>query len=312
MRVALLRPVSLLALMTAAGVLVTAAAMPAQAARNTVCVALAESLDQAKPGTLLQRNLALFTAVSKDCLEIAKRMLAAGASTEAANRFGTTSLGEAARQGHAAMAAFLLAHGARIDARNVAGATPLYIAAEQDRDAVVHLLLSKGADPNMARKNGLTPLAAAAYNGNDVIVADLLAHHADPNRPDDTEKTAIIYAAAKGFTPVVQLLLKAGVDPKAAYGNHLTALMWVAGYAAGAGSLDAQAVAKLLLDHGARIDDADNRGRTALMIAAETGHGDMVDLLIKRGADRSLRDKAGKRAVDLASTAAIKQRLSAH
>jgi uncharacterized protein len=71
-------------------------------------------------------------------------------------------------------------------------------------------------------------------------------------------------------------------------------------------------VAKLLLDHGARIDAADNRGRTALMIAAEAGHLEMVDLLIARGANRSLRDASGKSALDLARTAAVRQRLSAH
>ena len=77
-------------------------------------------------------------------------------------------------------------------------------------------------------------------------------------------------------------------------------------------SMTRRSVAKLLLDHGARLDAADNRGRTALMIAAETGHLEMVDLLLKRGANRDLRDKAGKSAADLASSAAVKQRLSAH
>ena len=155
-------------------------------------------------------------------------------------------------------------------------------------------LLAKGADPNLARNDGLTPVTAAAFNGNDAIVADLLAHHANPNTPDNTQKTAILYAAAKGFTPVVETLLKAGVDPNVAYGNELTALMWAAGYADGAGIDDAQSVAKLLIEHGARLDAVDNRGRTALMIAAETGHVEMVDLLLKRGANRDLRDKSGK------------------
>ena len=293
---AMSRPPSGISLLLGAALMTSVGAAPARAAEreSKACLAFATSLEAAKPDTQLQRNIALFAAAGKDCVEIAKRLIAAGASVEAANRFGTTALGQAAREGHLDMVDLLLAHGAEINARNVGGATPLYIAADSDRTAVVHRLLAKGADPNLARNNGLTPLTAAAYNGNADIVADLLAHHANPNRPDNTEKTAILYAAAKGFTPVVQLLLKAGVDPKAAYGNRLTALMWAAGYADGAGIDDAQNVAKLLIDHGALLDAADNRGRTALMIAAETGHLEMVDLLLKRGADRELRDKRAK------------------
>ncbi len=298
-----------ISLMIVAALLTTLGPTQSTAAESDACGALASSLEQAKPDSQLQLNIALFSAVDKGCLPIASRMLAAGASVEASNRFGTTALGQAARSGQLAMVDFLLQHGAAIDARNVAGATPLFIAAESDRTAVVQRLLAKGADPNLARGNGLTPLAAGAYNGNDAIVADLLAHHANPNAPDNTEKTAILYAAAKAFTPVVRILLNAGVDAKAAYGNDLTALMWAAGYADGAGLEDAQNVAKLLLDHRARLDAADNRGRTALMIAAENGHGEMVDFLLARGANRELRDKAGKSAADLAANDATRGRL---
>ena len=40
---------------------------------------------------------------------------------------------------------------------------------------------------------------------------------------------------------------------------------------------------------------------TALMIAAELNHAVAVDLLLARGADKSLRDKQGKSAADLTS-----------
>jgi ankyrin repeat protein len=66
----------------------------------------------------------------------------------------------------------------------------------------------------------------------------------------------------------------------------------------------------LLLDKGARIDDQDNRGRTALMIAAELGHRSAVELLLAHGADASLLDKQGKTARDLAASEDIKLALS--
>ena len=106
-------------------------------------------------------------------------------------------------------------------------------------------------------------------------------------------------------------LLDAGVDVNVRYGNDLTALMWASGYADGAGVLDAVAVVTLLLDRGAAIDSADDRGRTALMTAAELGHGTIVELLLARGADRARADKQGKTARDLTTDAAVRARLAA-
>ena len=67
---------------------------------------------------------------------------------------------------------------------------------------------------------------------------------------------------------------------------------------------------RYLLDAGAHIDDRDDRGRTALMIAAEGGHAEIADLLLARGADPSLKDKAGKRAADLTVLTALRERLT--
>ena len=143
------------------------------------------------------------------------------------------------------------------------------------------------------------------------MVEALLAHGVDPNALDKTGKAPILYAAGLGFTPVVRRLLDAGVDVNARYGNDLTVLMWAAGYAEGAGALDAEAVVNLVLDRGADIDARDNRGRTALMIAADADHGGMVDLLLARGAARDLKDRDGKTALDLAVDNSVRDRLRA-
>src|SRR5262249_21166920 len=128
---------------------------------------------------------------------------------------------------------------------------------------------------------------------------------------DATGKTPIIYAAARGFTSVVRRLLAAGVDPRRTYGNDLTALMWAAGYEDGFGERDAVDVVTLLLDAGAPIDVADNRGRTALMIAAERGHAAVVAALLARGARRTVPDRTGMRAPDVAANVEVRATLSA-
>jgi ankyrin repeat protein len=172
--------------------------------------------------------------------------------------------------------------------------------------------LAKGADPNLAGRSGLTPLIAAAFAGNDRIAEELMAHGADPNARDATGKAAITYAAGRGFDDIVRRLVDAGVDARARYGNGLTALMWAAGHDEGVGTIACGRVVDLLLARGAALDEADDRGRTALMTASELGYTDVVALLLQRGADRTLRDKQGKTALDLATNDAARETLQMH
>ena len=116
----------------------------------------------------------------------------------------------------------------------------------------------------------------------------------------------ICYAAGRGADGIVKKLLDAGVESNARYRGELTALMWAAGHADNAPQDGGQRTVKLLLARGAKVDLVDDRGRSALMIAAGLGHAEIVKTLIEAGADRALRDKAGKSAADLATSPEIK------
>jgi len=70
-------------------------------------------------------------------------------------------------------------------------------------------------------------------------------------------------------------------------------------------------VVKLLLDAGAPIDAIDNRGRTALMMAAEVNDAAVVEALLGRGANRTIIDKSGKQAADFAASDTLRARLAA-
>ena len=68
---------------------------------------------------------------------------------------------------------------------------------------------------------------------------------------------------------------------------------------------------RLLINHGAKIDVQDNKGWTALMIAAYEGHYNVVEYLVNKArADINLRDRNGKRAFDKAKTSRIQYFLS--
>ena len=182
-------------------------------------------------------------------------------------------------------------------------------------------LLEKGANPNVVDLAGMGALYAAvdmnsmqwiqghpqpiltdSIDGTE-LVRILLQKGADPNAADSTGKTAIVYAVARGFTGIAERLLTAGVDVNGRYGNGLTALMWAAGHANDVPDGDGVKTTELLLARGARLDEVDDRGRSALMMAAELGHGEIVKLLLARGAMADLKDKEGKSAADLAEPA---------
>jgi uncharacterized protein len=260
--------------------------------------------------TSIQRNALLFASAAKDCGALARRLIVDGASLHARDRTGAMPLALAARGGHAALVERFLAEGAAIDARDLAGATALYAAVESERPSTVAALLNRGSDPNLTGRSDVSPLAAAAFRGNDRIVELLLSHGANADHLDATGKTPIVYASARGFVLVVRRLLDSGVNASARYGNDLTALMWAAGHEDGVGSGAAVEVAELLIERGAAIDAADNRGRTALMIGAERRDAPVVTSLIAHGAIRELRDKAGKTACDLAANEAVREALA--
>ncbi|MCP3462424.1 ankyrin repeat domain-containing protein [Bradyrhizobium sp. CCGUVB23] len=275
------------------------------------CQELARRFQSLKPQvSAIEVSLTLFSAADANCIALATELLDDGASVDARDRFGARPLSHAARFGHLEMVDLLLARGAPINARNLAGATALYFAAERGHVAVAQRLIERGADVRLTGRSGISPVAAAAYAGSDAIIEMLLAHGADERAPDETGKPPIVYAAARAWLDIVKRLLAQNIDINARYPNDLTLLMWAAGPDEKVPEAEAVKVVGYLLDAGARVDDRDVRGRTALMIAAEGGHAEIAALLLARGADPSLMDNAGRRAADLAIPSALRERLS--
>jgi uncharacterized protein len=290
---------------------VLSAASAARVAESQRCEELTRRFETAKPQiTAIEVSLTLFSAVDGDCIALTTELLDVGASLDARDRLGARPLSHAARSGHLEMVELLLARGAPINARNLAGATALYFAAKGGHTEVAQRLIERGADVKLAGRSEISPLAAAAYAGSDSIVEALLAHGADERAPDETGKPPIVYAAAKARLDIVKRLLARNIDINTRYRNDLTLLMWASG--PDEKVLEAQAieVVSYLLEAGAHIDDRDDRGRTALMIAAEGGHVGVADLLLLRGADASLKDKTGKRAADFTVLSSLRERLT--
>jgi Ankyrin repeats (3 copies) len=125
-------------------------------------------------------------------------------------------------------------------------------------------------------------LLAAAAAGEVKSVEELLRGGADVNARDETfGRTPLMEAAIAGQTKVTAKLIEKGADVKARdtfFGS--TPLM----FAAGAGSAG---VVKVLLQKGAEVNAANNKGYTALDVAEEDPHEDVIGILKKAGAKRS-------------------------
>ena len=95
--------------------------------------------------------------------------------------------------------------------------------------------------------------------------------------------------AQRGDAEKVRLLLEKGADVN--YKEKIVLGHTPMTIAAAWGHTE---VVKLLLDHGASVDQQDNDGISALQCAASTTKSEMVKLLLDRGADVNHRDNSGR------------------
>jgi hypothetical protein len=140
---------------------------------------------------------------------------------------------------------------------------------------------------------GASALTTAARAGHAPVVRLLLDRGADPNRADGYGHLPLHRAVAAGHAQVVQLLLDHRADPRATDLNGDTALHWAA----------ARARADLidrLVDLGLDVNARGYGGATPLHKVRSTRDLAATEQLLRRGADRSLRDDEGRTAADLA------------
>jgi ankyrin repeat protein len=213
---------------------------------------------------------------------------------------GTTALHWASYRDDGESADLLIRAGARVNAANDLGATPLWTACLNGSADMVRRLLQAGADPNLALLLGETPVMVASRTGNPGVVQQLLAKGANVNARAARGQTALMWAVAQKHSEVVRVLLAGGADVHARsevwsqmmavsphgvpqYNAEIphggdTALM----FAARVGDLIS---AKLLVEAGANVNDADAWGVSATVLAAHSDDRDLVEFLLDRGAD---------------------------
>lgn len=274
---------------------------------------------------------ALHVAVALDAEGVARALLLAGADVHAIDNLMRTPLHLAAEYGHHHQAANLLSQGARLDTKDARGMTPLHLAVEIGYPEIVSVLLEGGASIDLRDGRWRMPLFTA-IKGNHLEVAHmLLIAGADPNYREyphcwsllDTAARnrqldmvrllvsyggdvmgasesgrTVLFHAVIGERPsydnasMISYLIEAGADTEARLLEHFTPLLG----AATPNHRFCLANFRALLEGGADVNARSTQGTTTLMRACKSREVEVVELLLRWGADETLTTSDGRTA----------------
>lgn len=233
-----------------------------------------------------------------------KRLLDQGLNPNVATKSGGTTALMAAAPDVDKMK-LLLDRGAKVNTRAQSRFSALMVAAQyQDSTAAMNLLLDRGADVGSPAEGGApvfnaNPFFLASYAGNAAVLKRLKDAGAKIDEPMTligTSRTTPLLGAFKfGDAEVARTLFELGTPIEFADGNGITML--------GRAALNNEvAMAKTLIERGANVNVVDRLGMTPLLWAASMDFGDpaMIELLLKSGAKADARNKDGLTALELA------------
>lgn len=249
---------------------------------------------------------ALFLACVNGNAAIIEKLLQAGADPNEKEPNSATPIMFAARNGNVAAVQALLNHKAEVNAKEgVRGTTALMWAAEQGQAEVMKLLIEHGAD--------VAATSAADTKGNKAYVAPTERQRAiadgialdgsytgrrGPSRAQQQE------AAAAGARAVPTANDVAAADEAAAQasfgrtrdkdGGGLTALVYAA-------REDCLECARILLEHGANVNQTTHYGWTPLLTATQNRHYRLGAYLLDHGADPNIPNNGGWRPLYIAT-----------
>ncbi len=148
----------------------------------------------------------------------------------------------------------------------------------QDK-ALVQQLINNGIDVDtVIPQRSATALISAVKTKNIEIAGILLANRASVNLANSDGETPLLFAIYQGDEQMIKILLKAGANPNQARKRFKIAPLHVA-----AARGEAMIIRELIANK-ANVNLAAEAGVTALRIAREFDHSEVIDLLQQAGA----------------------------
>ncbi|KAL9602476.1 MAG: hypothetical protein Q9219_001768 [cf. Caloplaca sp. 3 TL-2023] len=177
------------------------------------------------------------------------------------------------------------------------GRTALAVASHCGNERVVQLLLQYGANVNTRDASLLCPLHLAAMRGHYRVIELLLQEHVRIDEPGPNEETPLRIAAEKGYVETVALLLQTRAKVNARDRKRLRTSLHMAAINGD------EAMAELLIRHGAHMEAKDGELMTPLHYACEAGKDRIVTLLLNKKASVEALGRRGMTPVICAAAA---------
>ncbi|XP_067668335.1 ankyrin repeat domain-containing protein 50-like [Haliotis asinina] len=195
----------------------------------------------------------------------------------------------ASKSGDLSKVKLVLQHGlAVINCQEWIGRTPVMWAAAGRHIKVVEFLVSKGANLTLVDRFGINILHSACLGGDVKVVKYVLSKNTlDINGRVRCGRTAVMLAADNGHRDVLELLVGRGANVALTdeNGDNFLHCACREGHA--------EVVKYILLQDLVDINSLGHEKKSPVLIAGEQGHTEVVELLVKHGADLSLREKSG-------------------
>ncbi|CAB4060411.1 ANK [Lepeophtheirus salmonis] len=243
---------------------------------NLIVIVVSPFLDQDAQGTT---NASFLRAARGGNLEKVLEYLKQSTNINSCNANGLNALHLASKEGHVEIVSELLSRGSIVDAATRKGNTALHIASLAGQDAIVKMLVdhdatvnlqsqnASGANQSLATEDGFTPLAVALQQGHDQVVTLLL----ESDSRGKARLPALHIAAKKDDVKAAGLLLHNDHNPDVTSKKN------------------------------ANVNFVAKHNITPLHVAAkwgknkygESGHENVVELMIQKGAPISAKTKNG-------------------
>lgn len=247
---------------------------------RSVCATLTERGSMARVGEMdIEGRTPLILAAQEGHLSTVRLLLDRRSPIDHRAYDGHSALSAALLEGHAEVSELLMRRGADTDVRDAEGRPLLYLLVLDGRLEMATLLIEKGGVPLESKDSeGRTALHVVCWQGGVDLVNLLLKHGANPNAQDSEGRPPLHSVAWTGHADVGHSLLKAnGMNIHLSCHQGATALS----IAAQEGHTN---IVAMLLERGANTDHIDKYGRSPVKVAAKHGHFHIVRLLESYGA----------------------------